>query len=119
MIRSNYAAQGALEVINLHKMYKKYIDRGADKEADVLKRVDAFRTFRNNKVLEAIPVMLDIVADPAEDEYLRTVCAEVLGWYLRSVEKDQILEALNATLEKGVESEKVRKEIIKTIKRLN
>jgi hypothetical protein len=84
---------------------------------DVLKRVDAIRTFRNNKVLEAIPVMLDMVHDNSEDEYLRTVAAEVLGWYLRSVEKDQILTALEADL-KTVNSEKVKKEIEKTIKRL-
>lgn len=119
MIRSNYAAQGALEVINVRKSFQRYIAVAADKEADVLKRVDAIRTFRNNKVLPAIPVMLDMVKDASEDEYLRTVAAEVLGWYLRSTEKAQIVETLQKTLDAGVESEKVRKEIIKTLKRLN
>ena len=116
-IRANYAAYGALKVINIGKAYKRYISMAADKEVDVLKRVDAIRTFRNNKVLEAIPVMLDMVHDNSEDEYLRTVAAEVLGWYLRSVEKEQILTALEADL-KTVNSEKVKKEIEKTIKRL-
>ena len=116
-IRANYAAEGALEVINIGRAYKRYISMAADKEVDVLKRVDAIRTFRNNKVLEAIPVMLDMVQDNSENEYLRTVAAEVLGWYLRSVEKDQIKQALEADL-KTVNSEKVKKEIEKTIKRL-
>lgn len=118
MDRATYAAYGALEVINAGKSYGRYIKMAANKEVDVLKRVDALRTFRNNKVLAAVPVMLDIVKDNSEDEYLRTVSAEVLGWYLRSVEKEQIKESLNSAL-KTVESEKVKKEIEKTIKRLN
>ena len=36
-----------------------------------------------------------------------------------ATEKAQIVEALQKTLDAGVESEKVRKEIIKTLKRLN
>ena len=117
--RASYSADCALDVINGSKMYNRYVNLAANKEASVLKRVDAIRTFRNNKVLPAIPVMLDMVKDSAEDEYLRTVAAEVLGWYTLSCEKAQIVNSLSEILQAGVQSEKVRVEIEKTIKRLN
>lgn len=119
LVRASYAADGALDVINVSKMYSKYVNLAASKEASVLKRVDAIRTFRNNKVVTAIPVMLDMVKDSSEDEYLRTVAAEVLGWYTLSCEKAQIVNTLNEVLQAGVQSDKVRVEIEKTIKRLN
>ena len=119
LIRASYAAQGALEVINLDRGFGRYVKLAANKEANVLKRVDAIRTFRNNKVLAAIPAMLDMVKDSSEDEYLRTVAAEVLGWYTLSCEKAQIVNTLNEILQAGVQSDKVRVEIEKTIKRLN
>lgn len=118
MIRASYAAKCALEVIEVSKMYRKYVNIAADKSNSVLKRVDAIRTFRNNKVLDAIPVMVDMIKDQSEDEYLRTVAAEVLGWYTQSAEKANIAEDLNKVLENGVSSETVKKEIKKTLRRL-
>ncbi len=119
MVRATYKAKGALDVIKVSKGYQKYILRAADKEGTVERRVDAIRTFRNNKVLEAIPVMLDILRDSNEDEYLRTCAAEVLGWYFRSTEKAQISQELENILNSGVEYERIMKEIVKTLKRLN
>jgi hypothetical protein len=119
MVRATYKAKGALDVIKVSKGYQKFILRAADKEGTVERRVDAIRTFRNNKVLEAIPVMLDILRDSNEDEYLRTCAAEVLGWYFRSTEKAQISQELENILNSGVESERIMKEIVKTLKRLN
>lgn len=117
MIRASYAAKCALEVIEVSKMYRKYVNIAAEKSNSVAKRVDAIRTFRNNKVLDAIPVMLDMVKDNAEDEYLRTAAAEVLGWYTQSADKSTIISTLTAA-EADVNSELVKKEIKKTLKRL-
>lgn len=119
LIRACYIADGSLEVINNAKPYQKYISRAADKEGSVERRVDAIRTFRNNRVLEAIPVMTDILGDSSEDEYLRTVAAEVLGWYFASTEKAQIVNKLEEIQKKGISSERVNKEVTKTLKRLN
>ena len=102
----------------MSKPYQRYINRAADKEETVERRVDAIRTFRNNKVFEAIPIMIDMVRDSDEDEYLRTCAAEVLGWYYRSTKRIMISAELKKMLQDGVNSEKVRKEIVKTLKRL-
>lgn len=118
MVRACYKADGALDVINVSKPYQRYINRAADKEETVERRVDAIRTFRNNKVFEAIPIMIDMVRDSDEDEYLRTCAAEVLGWYYRSTKRIMISAELKKMLQDGVNSEKVRKEIVKTLKRL-
>ena len=55
--------------------------------------------------------------DNAEDEYLRTAAAEVLGWYTQSADKSTIISTLTAA-EADVNSELVKKEIKKTLKRL-
>lgn len=119
LIRACYIADGALDVINNARPYQKYISKAADKSLDIPVRVDAVRTFRNNRVLEAIPVMTDILGDTSEDEYLRTVAAEALGWYFASTEKAQIVNKLEEIQKKGISSEKVNKEVTKTLKRLN
>ena len=117
MIRASYAAKCALEVIEVSKMYRKYVNIAAEKSNSVAKRVDAIRTFRNNKVLDAIPVMLNMVKDNSEDEYLRTAAAEVLGWYIQSADKSTIISTLTAA-KADVNSELVKKEIKKTLRRL-
>jgi len=63
--------------------------------------------------------MTDILGDSSEDEYLRTVAAEVLGWYFASTQKAQIVNKLEEIQKKGISSEKVNKEVTKTLKRLN
>ena len=63
--------------------------------------------------------MTDILGDTSEDEYLRTVAAEALGWYFASTEKAQIVNKLEEIQKKGISSEKVNKEVTKTLKRLN
>lgn len=118
MIRAGHSAEGALDIICISKMLDKYVRIAADKAASVPKRVDALRTFRNNRVLEAIPVMIDILKDRSADEYLRNVAAEVLGWYFRSSQKVEIVKSLKNILSDGVGSEIVEKEIKKTLKRL-
>lgn len=95
------------------------IEKMTNKENSDKKRINAIRSFRNNRVPEAVAPLLAIVRDNNENEELRTVAAETLGWFRQSIQRVQISDELAASIEteKKMPS-KVKKEIQKTIKRL-
>ncbi len=120
MVRaSGYAADDAVAILTNSGFYGKNVAGILDKERPVARRVNCIRTFRNARSIYAIDALLDVVGDASDDEYVRTVAAETLGWYNQSVCRNKIVDTLSNVLETGGEvPDRVAKEIRKTIKRL-
>ena len=82
--------------------------------------MNAVRSFRNDRLGAAVPVLLSIVGSDDESESLRKAACEALGWYSQNVAAGRIAEDLSAILHKDGNTipEVVGKEIVKTVKRL-
>lgn len=119
LARVQFAANGAARVCS-QGSFDRQIGMAADTTAKEAKRISAMRIFRNSRTHDAIPVLLRIATDSAETEHIRTVAAEVLGWYNLSSARNGIITDLNSYLCKNRKScpESVRAEIAKTVKRL-
>lgn len=120
MVRaSGYAADDAVAVLTNSGFYGKNAEGITDKSKTVAKRVNCIRTFRNARSIYAIDALLEVTGDSSDDEYVRAVAAETLGWYNQSVSRKKIVETLSDIFEKGGDMpDRVAKEIRKTIKRL-
>ncbi len=118
MVRvSDIAAGNALSVIDGSE-YAEFIGRVSDKSLPDGKRRSALRFFRNSNTVDAIPALTAVVADDTESEALRRDACEALGWYTLSVEREEIISALKEVSGNAGLPERVKKEIAKTIKRL-
>ncbi len=84
-------------------------------EQDVLSLMITFRVYHYSK---AIPVLLGIAADPCKSEIIRKTAIEVLGWYHCSPYRFMIIHLLMKCLNDDDLANNVKKEIIKTTKRL-
>lgn len=119
MVRvSGIAAENALDVIN-GKKYTETEERLCDRDLPDSKRRSALRSFRNSNTAGAVPGLISIVTDATESESLRRDACEALGWYSLSVERERITAALEKMLEEDASvPERVRKEAVKTVRRL-
>lgn len=82
------------------------------------KRIQEVKTFRNYKFRDAIPVLLEILADRKYPDSLRTAIVEALGWFSFSIEKNSILGAIEKIIDDKTSSILLRNEAIKTKNRL-
>lgn len=82
------------------------------------KRIQEVKTFRNYKFRDAIPVLLEILADRKHPDSLRTAIVEALGWFSFSIEKNTILGAIEKIIDDKTSSILLRNEAIKTKNRL-
>lgn len=82
------------------------------------KRIQEVKTFRNYKFRDAIPVLLEILADRKYPDSLRTSIVEALGWFSFSIEKNTILGAIEKIIDDKTSSILLRNEAIKTKNRL-
>ena len=112
------AAGNALDVIK-GKKYKETEETAGDRSLPDAKRRSAVRMFRNSNTAGAVPVLLSIVTDGTESVALRRDACEALGWYSLSVGRGEIISVLDRMLEEDASlPERVEKEAVKTIKRL-
>ena len=89
----------------------------SDKTLPVKRRVNDIRIFRNAKSVYAVEPLIAIVADGSDDEYVRVVACEALGWYNQSIQRDKIISSLESINVEDV-PQQLALEIEKTIKRL-
>lgn len=92
--------------------------KALDKSLTDVRRIDWLRYMRNDRYPAAAATLLQLVRSDSESEALRVAAAEVLGWYDLSVERENITSSLSDFLkQKNIPSE-LRKEVVKTLKRL-
>lgn len=135
VIRAQYAANSALSQFNPADLPQAYaatdrMQRAAkrteeqmhdilDKDVRAKDREFAIRSLRNYPLHWKTDELLKMVTDPSDDEYLRVVMAEALGWFNYSVEREKIAATLTDCLRHQHMSPRLRREMAKTVKRLN
>lgn len=118
MVRaSGYASQDAIAILTNEGHYGKCVMGASDKSRPVKRRVNDIRTFRNAKSVYAVEPLINIVTDGSDDEYVRVVACEALGWYNQSIQRDKIIDTLERIDLEDV-PQQLALEIEKTIKRL-
>lgn len=75
-------------------------------------------SFRNNPASTRIEQLVQVANDSSENEELRLIAIEALGWFNYSYRKNDIIEGLQPLAQESNKNEKLRKEAIKTINRL-
>jgi len=89
-----------------------------DKSNTQTQRKAGARALRNSPVHGMVPQLLELLADPEEDDLILTVLWEAMGWYDISVRADEIADAALRTSTDERFSERVRNEALKTYNRL-
>lgn len=117
---SDFVAFDAIAVLSGDKG-RKTVSVAAGKTLPEKKRVNAVRSFRNDRISAAVPVLVSIACSADEPVLLRKTACEALGWYSLHTCAKQIADDLSSALsEFGNEiPESVRKEMVKTVKRLS
>ena len=135
VVRAQYAANSALTLFNFADMPAGYaaskrMQRTAkrtseqmqtilDKSADPTEREFAIRSLRNYPLHWRTDELLKMVSDPTDNEDLRIVMAEALGWFRYSVEREKIAATLSDCLARDKSlSPRLRREMTKAVKRI-
>ena len=100
------------------KRLKADIDVIFDKSASYDRRESAIRGLRNYPMSQYASVLASFVADPSQDENLRVVMCEALGWFNMSFAKDEIIGILEPLSVDATISGRLREEALKSCKRL-
>lgn len=120
LARVNWVSEDAMNAITGNDYYNQEITNLKDNSKSEKRRISAMRTFRNNRYIKAVPALLDAVADTKASNGYRTAACEVLGWYNQSVARQDIIKRINNMLSSSNNlSESVKKEMEKTVKRLD
>ena len=78
----------------------------------------AIRSLRNYPLHWRTDDLLKMVSDPTENEDLRIIMAEALGWFCYSIERDKIAACLTDCLHHQHLSPRLRREMTKAVKRI-
>ena len=78
----------------------------------------AIRSLRNYPLHWRTDDLLKVVTDPTEDENLRIILAEAMGWFCYSIERDKIAATLTDCLHHQHLSPRLRREMTKAVKRI-
>jgi uncharacterized membrane protein len=130
--RTQYAAQGALNLFNHDELPEdiakdmdyfikntiKQMENIKNFSADDLKRESDMRFLRNNPLHWKVDELLEVAGNTSQSEYTRLVMIEALGWFDYSVEREKIANAINGWLATQELSPRMKREMIKTVKRL-
>lgn len=95
------------------------IPRILDEEATVSQRVSAMRTFRFYRYREVVPTILDVAQDPTQNEDLRRVAVETVGWYVMREDRTPIVTALQSIVDQADTPDSVRREAVKSLRRMD
>ena len=79
----------------------------------------AIRSLRNYPLHWRTDDLLKVVTDPTEDENLRIILAEAMGWFCYSIERDKIAATLTDCLHHQHLSPRLRREMTKAVKRIH
>jgi len=82
------------------------------------KRIQEVKTFRNYKFREVIPSLTEVLRDKNQPDALRINVAETLGWFSFSIERSNIIAAMNAIINESSDSKLLKDEALKTKRRL-
>ncbi|HBY02581.1 MAG TPA: hypothetical protein DEG92_08620 [Rikenellaceae bacterium] len=89
-----------------------------DKSAKPENRLSAIRSLRNYNNHKQVSSLLTMLKDSSDDPDLRAALAEALGWFNLSIHKDVILDTLNDVYKESSISEKLKAEVLQSIKRM-
>ncbi len=91
---------------------------GKDTSVTIKEKRFELLSFRNNPASTRIEQLVQVANDSSENEELRLIAIEALGWFNYSYRKNDIIEGLQPLAQESNKNEKLRKEAIKTINRL-
>jgi len=89
-----------------------------DKSAPEEDRISAIRSLRNYNNHTQVEMLLEVLADSKENENVRVVLAEALGWFRWSIHREKILKALHSVYKDKATPKELRGEIHQSILRL-
>ena len=139
VVRAQYAANSALSQFNPADMPAEYaatprMQRTAKRIEEQMQtildktaatgddgpseREFAIRSLRNYPLHWRTDDLLKMVSDPTENEDLRIIMAEALGWFCYSIERDKIAGCLTDCLHHQHLSPRLRREMAKAVKRI-
>ena len=140
VVRAQYAANSAISQFNpadlpadyaatprmqrtakrIEEQMKTILDKTAATGDDgPSEREFAIRSLRNYPLHWRTDDLLKMVSDPTEDEGLRIIMAEALGWFCYSIERDKIAACLTDCLHHQHMSPRLRREMAKAVKRIH
>ncbi len=90
-----------------------------DKNAEQQDRIMAVRFLRNYNNHSQVDDLLVLLADNSDDTKVRVVLAEALGWFNWSIEREKIVDALNALYLNELVPDEVKLEVLQSMRRLN
>ncbi len=82
------------------------------------KRINAARMLRNYQFQEALPVLIALALNEAENAELRIVVLEAMGWYAFSYNRSDITDTCETLLNRSETPAAVKHEALKTKKRI-
>ncbi|MCK9624843.1 MAG: HEAT repeat domain-containing protein [Bacteroidales bacterium] len=132
VIRAQYAANSSLNVFNpeLFPSYyaeMQHVQRNAKRVSSQMKNIMSkegkdresdIRYLRNNNLHWKVNQLIQVACDTTETEDIRVLMTEALGWFKLSIEKEKIAAAMEQCLKDEQLSPRLKREMIKTIKRI-
>ncbi|SMG40139.1 hypothetical protein [Sphingobacterium psychroaquaticum] len=85
-------------------------------DKDRLSEINSLRLYRNHAM---IPALTAIAINEADSEEVRKTALEVMGWFSISVRRPEIIAACDTILSRANDIEAVKKEALKTKKRVS
>lgn len=107
--------KGAYEDAN--RRYRDVIEVLTDPESSDRSLYNNIRNLRNYNYHMGVPVFLQFLEESDNQEH-RQMMIEALGWFVLSVEKQQIIDFIEKISQDEAEPEEIRNEARKTLKRL-
>ena len=118
LARVPFIANSAIKIIDGHA-YDATAQIIGNMDMPEDRQINAMRTFRNNRVINAVSPLCSVVGSANYSNEVRQVAAEVLGWYDHSIAREDIIHTLEEFLDKDALPDNVAEEAKKTIKRLS
>jgi len=91
---------------------------GKDTSVTIKEKRFELLNFRNNPASTRIEQLIQVANDSSENEELRLIAIEALGWFNYSYRKNDIIKGLQPLTLESNKNEALRKEAVKTINRL-
>ena len=104
--------------IDSRKRIEAMTDHATDRQQPLKARLSAARMLRNNTYHQHVDDYLQVVADESEDEALRILLAEAMGWFTHSYQREKIVDRFTQIASQPQTTDRLRDELHKSIGRI-
>ncbi|MDP3451857.1 MAG: HEAT repeat domain-containing protein [Bacteroidales bacterium] len=101
-----------------NKRYENNLRTILDKGAEQARRINAIRSLRNYNNHKQANALITLLKDNSDDTKVRVVLAEALGWFNWSINKNDIIKALEEVYNNKATATEVKAEVLQSILRL-